>query len=241
MKHQIKFYIVLFFIQLFSCAFAQQMSVSTLPLNNYLPSSTVLRVHCDREGFLWLGTKDGLCRYDGYRLLVFRSGLKSPDLLTNNEITCIAENKNGYLFIGTKKGINILDKRTYQIIPVIHNDLKDQEIRTMIVDSDGWIWVGTLTSVFRCSADFSFCKRYDSTLPVTSVNSIYEDADKNIWVTLWERGLHRYNSKTDSFIAMPHIGVLNNPFKVFQDNKKQHWILTWESGIFYFIRRRKMI
>lgn len=48
---------------------------------------------------------------------------------------------------------------------------------------------------FRCSADFSFCKRYDSTLPVTSVNSIYEDADKNIWVTLWERGLHRYNSK----------------------------------------------
>lgn len=73
------------------------------------------------------------------------------------------------------------------------------------------------------------------------MNSIYEDADKNIWVTLWERGLHRYNSKTDSFIAMPHIGVLNNPFKVFQDNKKQHWILTWESGIFYFIRRRKMI
>lgn len=54
------------------------------------------------------------------------------------------------------------------------------------------------------------------------MNSIYEDADKNIWVTLWERGLHRYNSKTDSFIAMPHIGVLNNPFKVFQDNKKQH-------------------
>ena len=239
MKHQIKFYIVLFFIQLFSCAFAQQMSVSTLPLNNYLPSSTVLRVHCDREGFLWLGTKDGLCRYDGYRLLVFRSGLKSPDLLTNNEITCIAENKNGYLFIGTKKGINILDKRTYQIIPVIHNDLKDQEIRTMIVDSDGWIWVGTLTSVFRCSADFSFCKRYDSTLPVTSVNSIYEDTDKNIWVTLWERGLHRYNSKTDSFIAMPHIGVLNNPFKVFQDNKKQHWILTWESGIFLLYPEEK--
>ena len=239
MKHQIKFYIVLFFIQLFSCAFAQQMSVSTLPLNNYLPSSTVLRVHCDREGFLWLGTKDGLCRYDGYRLLVFRSGLKSPDLLTNNEITCIAENKNGYLFIGTKKGINILDKRTYQIIPVIHNDLKDQEIRTMTVDSDGWIWVGTLTSVFRCSADFSFCKRYDSTLPVTSVNSIYEDADKNIWVTLWERGLHRYNSKTDSFIAMPHIGVLNNPFKVFQDNKKQHWILTWESGIFLLYPEEK--
>ena len=229
-----KLYIILVFIQMLSCAFAQQMSVTTLPLNNYLPSSTVLRVHCDREGFLWLGTKDGLCRYDGYRVLVFRSGLKTPDLLTNNEITCITENRNGYLFIGTKKGINILNKRTYQITPVEHNELKDQEIRTMIVDSEGWIWIGTLTSVFRCSADFSFCKRYDSALPVTSVNSIYEDADKKIWVTLWERGLHRYDSKKDTFVAMPQIGTLNNPFRVFQDDKKQHWILTWESGIFLF-------
>ena len=229
-----KLYIILVFIQMLSCAFAQQMSVTTLPLNNYLPSSTVLRVHCDREGFLWLGTKDGLCRYDGYRVLVFRSGLKTPDLLTNNEITCITENRNGYLFIGTKKGINILNKRTYQITPVEHNELKDQEIRTMIVDSEGWIWIGTLTSVFRCSADFSFCKRYDSALPVTSVNSIYEDADKKIWVTLWERGLHRYDSKKDTFVAMPQIGTLNNPFRVFQDDKKQHWILAWESGIFLF-------
>lgn len=234
MKHKMKLYIILVFIQMLSCAFAQQMSVTTLPLNNYLPSSTVLRVHCDREGFLWLGTKDGLCRYDGYRVLVFRSGLKTPDLLTNNEITCITENRNGYLFIGTKKGINILNKRTYQITPVEHNELKDQEIRTMIVDSEGWIWIGTLTSVFRCSADFSFCKRYDSALPVTSVNSIYEDADKKIWVTLWERGLHRYDSKKDTFVAMPQIGTLNNPFRVFQDDKKQHWILTWESGIFLF-------
>ena len=55
MKHKMKLYIILVFIQMLSCAFAQQMSVTTLPLNNYLPSSTVLRVHCDREGFLWLG------------------------------------------------------------------------------------------------------------------------------------------------------------------------------------------
>lgn len=57
MKHKIKLYIILFFIQTLSCAFAQQMSVTTLPLNNYLPSSTILRVHCDREGFLWFRNK----------------------------------------------------------------------------------------------------------------------------------------------------------------------------------------
>ena len=46
-------------------------------------------------------------------------------------------------------------------------------------------------------------------------------------------GLHRYDSKKDTFVAMPQIGTLNNPFRVFQDDKKQHWILAWESGIFF--------
>lgn len=236
MNYTIRYYILFFLLPVFSCVFAQQMSVTTLPLNNYLPSSSVLRVHCDKEGFLWLGTKDGLCRYDAYRIQTFRSGLKTPNLLTNNEITCIAEDDKGFLYIGTKKGLNILNKQTYQIIPVEHNDLKDQEIRTMIVDSKGWLWIGTLTSVFRCSSDFSFCKKYDASLPVTSVNSIYEDLDKNIWVTLWQRGLHKYDSEKDSFVSLPKIGRWNNPFKVFQDDKRQHWVLTWESGIYPQIR-----
>lgn len=239
MNYTIRYYILFFLLPVFSCVFAQQMSVTTLPLNNYLPSSSVLRVHCDKEGFLWLGTKDGLCRYDAYRIQTFRSGLKTPNLLTNNEITCIAEDDKGFLYIGTKKGLNILNKQTYQIIPVEHNDLKDQEIRTMIVDSKGWLWIGTLTSVFRCSSDFSFCKKYDASLPVTSVNSIYEDLDKNIWVTLWQRGLHKYDSEKDSFVSLPKIGRWNNPFKVFQDDKRQHWVLTWESGIYLFYPEEK--
>ena len=100
MNYTIRYYILFFLLPVFSCVFAQQMSVTTLPLNNYLPSSSVLRVHCDKEGFLWLGTKDGLCRYDAYRIQTFRSGLKTPNLLTNNEITCIAEDDKGFLYIG---------------------------------------------------------------------------------------------------------------------------------------------
>lgn len=73
------------------------------------------------------------------------------------------------------------------------------------------------------------------------MNSIYEDADKKIWVTLWERGLHRYDSKKDTFVAMPQIGTLNNPFRVFQDDKKQHWYWLGKVEFFCLILKKNRI
>lgn len=75
-------------------------------------------------------------------------------------------------------------------------------------------------------------------MPVTSVNSIYEDADKNIWVTFWRKGLFRYDRVKDRFIEYPKLAKENNPFCVFQDNKKQHWIGTWGEDFICFTEEK---
>lgn len=217
---------------------AQEFSVEILPLSKQLPSNSVQRVFQDREGFMWFGTREGLSRYDGYRILTFRSGKNTPDLLTDNQITCITDSWERIL-IGTKKGLNILNKKTYEISHIDNEELKDQEIRSILFDSKGYIWVGTYVALYRCSSDFSSCKRYDSSLPVTSVNSIYEDADKNIWVTFWRKGLFRYDRAKDRFIEYPKLGKDNNPFCVFQDNKKQHWIGSWGEGLYMLYPEEK--
>lgn len=229
----------LLLINMFSCVFAQQLSVDVLPLGGQLPSNSVQRIFQDREGFMWLGTREGLCRYDAYRILTFRSGKTTPNLLTDNEITYITEDSRGHLLIGTKKGINVLDKRTYEIHHVDNEELIDQEIRSILVDTKGHIWVGTYIALYRCSADFSSSKRYDSSLPVTSVNSLYEDKDKNLWVTFWRKGLYRYDREQDRFVKYPNLGAENNPFCVFQDDKKQHWVGTWGEGLYMFYPEEK--
>lgn len=71
-------------------------------------------------------------------------------------------------------------------------------------------------------------------MPVTSVNSIYEDTDNNIWVTFWRKGIFRYDRIKDTFVKYPVLGKENNPFSVFQDDKKQHWIGTWGEGLYKF-------
>lgn len=75
-------------------------------LNDKLSSNSVTRTFQDRDGYVWFGTKDGLCRFDGYDIKVFRSSALTPGKLTNNEIECLAEDNSGKLWIGTMEGIN---------------------------------------------------------------------------------------------------------------------------------------
>lgn len=65
---------VLFIMNIIGPITAQEFSVEILPLSKQLPSNSVQRVFQDREGFMWFGTREGLSRYDGYRILTFRSG-----------------------------------------------------------------------------------------------------------------------------------------------------------------------
>lgn len=183
---------------------------------------------------MWLGTSDGLYRYDSYNLLVFRSGITNSDLLTNNEITCISEDHNGRLLVGTKRGLNILDKETYRITPFPNEEVISQEIRTLMVASDGEIWVGTLTWVYRFSPDLKQYKKFDHELPVTSVNFIFQDANETIYVFLWDKGMHKYHPETGTFSELPRVGRRNNPFKLFRDDRGRYWLCTWGDGLFLF-------
>ena len=63
-----------------------KISVKPFPLLGQLPSNKVYCMYQDQEGVLWLGTTDGLCRYDGYAIHVFRSSQMYPTLMPNNDI-----------------------------------------------------------------------------------------------------------------------------------------------------------
>jgi ligand-binding sensor domain-containing protein/AraC-like DNA-binding protein len=211
------------------------MTVTQLPVIDLLPSNTVQRIFQDREGYLWFGTLDGLCRYDGYRIISFRSDRNKPDLLTNNEITCLADNSN-HLWIGTKQGLNILDKKTCRIHHFHDEAIQKLEIKSITVASDNSIWTGAGNEIFRYNPDFSLRDHYNNLAGQEGmpINSIYEDRDGEIWILTWKGGLFRYDAAGNSFIPYPAIGTDNNPFQMFQDDRKQRWIGTWGNGLYLF-------
>ena len=212
--------------------FAQQITVQSIRLDNPLLSRSVYRIYQDQEGFIWLGTKNGLYRYDAYRITSFRADLNNPKLLTDNEITCFTETPE-YLLIGTQKGMNLLNKDNYQIQPFNEHELAQQTIRYVIRTQDGNIWIGSKDFIYRYDVNLTLKKKYKLP-PSDGINQFYEDQAGRLWLTCWKIGLFLYDSSKDTFIPYPAIGKYNNPFRIFQDNKKQYWICTWEDGLYLF-------
>lgn len=235
MKRKKRYLFIL--LQLFAwlpLAFGQPVTVKPTQITEQLPSYSVRRIYQDSEGIMWFGTEDGLSRYDAYRITTFKSDLHTPTLLTNNEIKCFAETTNGYLLVGTQKGLNLLDKKTYQIKPFWGEELQNQEIRFMITTKDGSVWIGTSAHLYCYTPDLSSYKSYDEFVPPMGVNHLYEDPDGNVWVSLWQNGLCRYDKEQDVFITYPPVGKTNNPFRIYQDSRRQYWVCTWGDGIYRF-------
>ncbi|MCW3785250.1 hybrid sensor histidine kinase/response regulator transcription factor [Plebeiibacterium sediminum] len=231
---------LLFIILLTLCqsTLTQNISINQLDILDKLPSNSIRSIFQDKEGYIWFGTTEGLCRYDGYRIKTFKSGLNDKHLLSNNEINCITEVDKGKLLIGTKKGLNILDKSTYQINHFPDSILKDRNINNIVYGSDSTIWVSYNNGLNRYNNHFKIIERYmvpdeRFNIPMGGAH-VYEDSYKNIWVTVWDRGLYKLNKELNEFVKYPKIGEFDNPFFVFQDNKNNYWVGTWGQGLYQF-------
>lgn len=209
-----------------------------VPVSDVLPSNTVVRIFHDSKGFMWFGTKEGLCRFDGYSAKVFRSNWRTPSRLSNNSICCIAEDKDN-LWVGTDMGVNFINKSSYNISQLSIPELKKLQVNTILIDREGVAWIGTSgKGIFKVSgegkliANYRHSEKNRNSIGGDWVTHIYQDRQGRIWSTSWICGLSMYQPASDNFFRFPQIGKLNNPIRVFQDKDDQIWVCTWGDGIF---------
>jgi len=218
---------------------AAPFSFEKFAYNDKLPSNSVIRIYNDKEGYMWFGTKDGLCRFDGYDMKVFRSSALTPGKLSNNEIRCIAEDNDQQLWIGTYEGINIINKKNYSIKPLENNYIKKELINSILTDSKGYVWIGTSSKgVLQMNSKTGEFTRFstdkDSPLKLkgNNITHIYEDHQGRIWLSLWKGGLCYIDIDRKHIYYAPKVGIEDNPFRVYQDKSGVYWICTWGNGIF---------
>lgn len=117
-------------------------------LEQGLSNSTIETIFQDKRGFLWFGTRDGLNRYDGSRMVVFKPEANNPAAITDGYINCIFEDSRSHLWVGTSNGLNRYDPEKNIFSHFKNNRANNQSLSHNAVtaveeDSYGNIWVST--------------------------------------------------------------------------------------------------
>ena len=96
-------------------------------------------LHQDKWGYLWIGTREGLCRYDGREFITYTPA----DGLDDKMIQAFCEDSQGRLWIGTKKGLSCFDGKQ-----LIHCALTDKmagkNVKSLCIDNQDKLWIGTV-------------------------------------------------------------------------------------------------
>lgn len=190
---------------------AQSVQFNSLSLNDGLSQATASCMTQDREGFIWIGTRDGLNRYDGYTFSVLQYDLTDSTSISNNTITALANDRSGGLWVGTSFGLNRLNTRTLHADSYYHwfedsASISSNKIRALAEDKLGRLWVGTNNGLNRLDnwernkfIRFSIMPNDSMSLSNNTINDILVDSKGRVWIGT-DGGLNLYQPYSDTFI-----------------------------------------
>jgi signal transduction histidine kinase/CheY-like chemotaxis protein/ligand-binding sensor domain-containing protein len=211
-----------------------------------------INVECiiqDSRGFIWVGTRDGLSKYDGYSFTHFKHDPQDPASLSSSMVSDIVEDKEGNIWIATIIGLNKLDRGTGRFLKFLHNDkdpnsLSDNILKKLAVDELGNIWAGGQsgldyldTKTNKFTKHFKHDPKNSNSISDNKLNYVYLAPDKRLWVGTVEGGLDLFNAATQTFSHYRHSATnpnsisSNNVRCVFQDNESRLWIGTLDNGL----------
>jgi signal transduction histidine kinase/ligand-binding sensor domain-containing protein/DNA-binding NarL/FixJ family response regulator len=207
-----------------------QYSVQVWNMESGLPGNDIFAIRQTHEGYLWLGTQDGLVRFDGIDFEVFNR--ENTPQLKDNVIRALCQDGNGALWIGTTSGgLTRYEEGEFTNYPIKkHNALHD--IRAIEEDRWGNLWIGSLIKGLTCLNNGQFTTYTTSEgLPGNKVRFIHKDGNRDIWVA-FETGIVKI-LKPGHFQTYP--SQANVPFLktacLYKEDTKELWIGTGQ-GLF---------
>ena len=185
---------VLTHINKLSYAQSKNLIFNNINIEQGISQSTIEDIFQDSEGYIWLGTNDGLNRYNGYEFKIYNYE-EYQNSISHNGITDITEDKYGNIWVNTVSGVNKINKKTEKIsnYTEINGKIKEDSTTEIIVTKDNNILVGTYEglNIYNSKEDrFDVILEQKDGILSSCIYSIDEDINGNIWIGT-ELGLNK--------------------------------------------------
>ena len=227
-----------------------------LDINNGLSSNQVKTIFKDSRGYIWIGTVNGLNRFDGYTTKVFRKMKGDSTSIPDNNVNRIYEDHTGKLWIITASALTIFDPITEKFSndhPVFHKNipLPHDNYIDLFPDEDHNLWL-----VHRQNGLYKYDVKKDSILHAArakellpfDINDISIDANGNFWIINRGVSIEVFDPKTFRVLnryssILDKLPKSNNDYNIMVDARKQAWIfiINDDKGVFKFDSRKLSI
>lgn len=210
-----------------------------------LSQNTITSIHCDSRGFLWIGTMNGLNRYDGYQFKIYQNTIGKPEIFTNNRVVSIWEDERQFLWFETYDGYyHYMNPRTesFSTLPNYQINLEEKysRINYFYQHTAEELWLGSSNSgVYRLRYDSindtyqsnQFLSRGQFAVSNNDVRFIVADRDSNLYIGT-RNGLNvlkKENNREGNFYFGHFFPEMNFTSAVAFNNEV--WLATSNSGI----------
>ncbi|MFL5345097.1 MAG: two-component regulator propeller domain-containing protein [Hyalangium sp.] len=166
-----------------------------------LPQNTVLSLRQTRDGYLWLGTFDGLVRFDGANFTLYNRN-NTPEL-ADHTIRALLEDGAGGLWMGTKKGVVHYQQGRFERLPD-EGELQQVNVQALALEGST-LWVGTAVGLEQVPLSGKGPRRRYTNkdgLPSSQIEALAEDSTGTLWIGTRE-GLARLSSSRLERVSLP--------------------------------------
>lgn len=186
-----------------------------------LPQNSIRAIVQTRDGYLWLGTYEGLVRFDGIRFTVFDA--HNTPTLGSSAVQALLEGRDGSLWIGTRHGVTRLQDGVFAAIPL--EGLPDHVVWFLFEDRTGSIWVGTEGGALG-RLERGRLHRYgkEHGLPASPVSSMTEDRHGQLWIGTLGSGMGLWKDGRFTSYQARGARVVDRVTALFADAAGKFWV-----------------
>ena len=167
--------------------------------NQQLSSSFVTQVYLDHDGFLWITTRNGINRYDGYQFRVFKKENETEKTLYSNYVNGMMEDRNGLFYFGMYGALQTWDGEQFHNVTLLdHQGKPGYGYATCFLErANGDVLAGTSGLGVMKFSDKQTARQLGGVFAgLHTVNSLLEDKDGRLWMVTDQEGLICYDGKT---------------------------------------------
>jgi ligand-binding sensor domain-containing protein/signal transduction histidine kinase/CheY-like chemotaxis protein len=196
-----------------------------------LPQSSAQAIARTPDGYLWIGTQEGLARFDGVRFVVYETG--NAATIPNKDIVVLHVDRRGRLWVGTRGGLAVLEGGQFHAYRGLEA-LAHAYVRSITEDAAGRLWVGTESGLAEIDRARGRLIGNASGLGDAPIRALLSDRRGVLWVATATAGLYR--SDGERFVPVP-IGAEPNAEAVTAMHEDADGVLWFGTGAGTLYRR----